>query len=566
MDPRWYQSQSVDSAWQFMREKPGNPCVVLPTGAGKSLVIAMIARDVLAWKGRCLVLAHRKELLQQNAEKIEACIPGLQAGIYSAGIGRRDYLADVVVAGIQSVYKQKAAYQLGHRDVVVVDEAHLIPGDGEGMYFELFDNLKKINPNIRFVGLTATPYRLDHGMVVGEGRLFAEICYEVPLLELIKQGFLCPLTSKEPGNLMQVADVGTRGGEFIQSQLDRAAAQDETVRQAVEELLSWSADRRSVLIFTCGRRHAALVEEHLAKAVGSAAVGYVDGTTKPAARQRVLDGFKAGSIRFLINIDVLTTGFDAPNIDCVALLRPTLSPGLLYQMIGRGFRLHPSKQNCLVLDFAGNIERHGPVDRLRPPKTKGLGAGSGGEAPARACPKCKELVAIQVRECPACGYQWPEPEARHDAKASTLPVLSDGSPAKEDEWIEVLGDPAYLVYSPPGKKRSLRVIYKLRGTNAFSEFLSLDHPHDSAAKKQAERWWRRRSDVPCPGSCWEAWHILKKCPEAVAKPARVLMRWTPGRKFPEIVDVEFHPRGHFSLIDLDEARTTAQVQAQLFRS
>lgn len=567
MDPRWYQSEAVDATWEHIRSKAGNPCIVLPTGAGKSLVIGMIARDTVQWGGRCLVLAHRKELLEQNAEKIQACMPGLDVGVYSAGLRRKDHGQAVVVAGVQSCFRKAAALNIGYRDVVVVDEAHLIPLAGEGMYRQLMEHLLSINPNLRIIGLTATPYRLDHGMVCGPNNLLNEVCYEVPLLRLIEEGYLCPLTSKQTAHAMTVDGVGTKGGEFIQSQLDKQAAQADVVRAATLELLGWTHDRRSVLLFACGRKHAGMLADFIREQVPGDLVGYVDGETASGERASILERFKAGLIRYLVNIDVLTTGFDAPNVDCVGLFRPTLSPGLLYQMVGRGFRLHSAKQNCLVLDFAGNIQRHGPIDRLKPPVKKASGGGSApGEAPSKACPECKELVMLQARECPACGYQYPEPEARHDAKASNLPVLSTGIQQPTTEWVDVTREPTYLVYKNDSKEhRSFRVIYKLAGTTAVSEYVCLDHPVGSFARKKAEEWWRKRSEVAVPMSCWEAYHMLKKCPSVLAKPSRMELKWTPGRKWPEILKVEFEPREPVDMVAVQEAKELAYIQDNLFR-
>lgn len=566
MDPRWYQSEAVAATWEHIRTKTGNPCIVLPTGAGKSLVIGLIARDVVQWSGRCLVLAHRKELLQQNAEKIQACVPGLDVGVYSAGLKRKDYTQSVVVAGIQSCFRQVAAYSIGHRDIVVVDEAHLIPLKGEGMYRQLLEHLVRINPNIRIVGLTATPYRLDHGIVCGPDHLLNEVCYEVPLLRLIEEGFLCPLTSKQTAHAMNIEGVGTKGGEFIQSQLDKQAAQADVVRAATLELLGWTHDRRSTLLFSCGRKHAGLLVGFLREQVPHDQVGYVDGETPSGERETILEQFKAGAIRYLVNIDVLTTGFDAPNVDCVALFRPTLSPGLLYQMVGRGFRLHPSKENCLVLDFAGNIQRHGTIDRLKPPlKKASTGGGTPGEAPSKACPQCKELVILQARECPACGYLYPEPEAKHDAQASNLPVLSTGIQQPTTEWVEVTKEPTYLVYKSEKKEhRTFRAIYKLRGTTAVSEYVCLEHPPGTWARKQAEKWWQARSSLPVPRSCWEAYHILKDCPNALAKPTRMQLRWIPGRKWPEILDVELEPITPVQPETVQGAVDLAFIQNNLF--
>ena len=566
MDPRWYQAESVIATWEFIRKSTGNPCIVLPTGAGKSLVIGLIARDTVSWGGRCLVLAHRKELLEQNAEKIQACVPGLEVGVWSAGLKRKDYHQSVVVAGVQSCFRQAAAYTIGHRDIVIVDEAHLIPLKGEGMYRQLLDHLRRINPNLRIIGLTATPYRLDHGTVCGPDSLLNDISYEVPLLKLIEDGFLCPLTSKQTAHAMDIDGVGTKGGEFIQSQLDKQAAQEDVVRAATLELLGWTMDRHSTLLFACGRKHAGMLVDFIRQQVPVDQVGYVDGETASGERAETLAKFKAGSIRYLVNIDVLTTGFDAPNVDCVGLFRPTLSPGLLYQMVGRGFRLHPSKDNCLVLDFAGNIQRHGPIDRLKAPIKKAPREGVSGEAPTKACPQCRELMVLQARECIACGYEFPEPEAKHDAQASNLPVLSTGIQKQTTEWVEVTKDPTYLVYKSDKKEhRTFRVIYKLKGTTALSEYVCLDHPPNSWARKQAEKWWQERSLVPCPSGCWEAYHLLKNCPETLAKPTRMELRWTPGLKWPEILRVELSEKIDVSdRPEIQEARELAYIQAQFF--
>lgn len=570
MEPRWYQSEAVQATWDFIRSKPGNPCIVLPTGAGKSLVIAMMARDALAWGGRVLIIAHRKELLEQNAEKVSQCLPGLDVGIYSAGLGRKDHGQDIVVAGVQSCFKAKAAYNLGHRDVVIVDEAHLIPLDGEGMYRQLLEHLTRINPALRLLGLTATPYRLDQGLVCGPENLLTEISYEVPLTRLIEEGFLCNLTSKDPANLMRLEGVGTRGGDFIQAQLDEAASADAgIVRAAVLELLRWTHDRRSVLLFACGRKHAKLLMDCLVEQVPSDQVAYIDGKTPTGERAETLSRFKAGAVRYLVNIDVLTTGFDAPNVDCVALLRQTLSPGLLYQMVGRGFRLHPDKQNCLVLDFAGNIQRLGPIDQLKPPKSKAKGEGTPGEAPAKSCPECRELVMLQARECSACGYIWPEPEPKHDREASDLPVLSGGKPVITTEWVEVTQRPTYLVHAKGSKQegdpRTLRVIYKLRGQTAISEYVCLDHPKGSWPRRQAEKWWAARSSVPVPASCWEAWWLLKEVPDALAYPDQMELKWTSGRKWPEVLNVKMGLRPEVDPQALEEARMLAEMKDTLFR-
>jgi len=190
--------------------------------------------------------------------------------------------------------------------------------------------------------------------------------------------------------------------------------EDSLVRSACREIIEHSADRHSVLIFASGVKHA----QHVQRILGemSHECGFVCGETLPFERAETLQRFKNGDLKYLVNVNVLTTGFDAPNIDCVAMLRPTNSPGLYYQMVGRGFRLYPDKDDCLVLDFGGNILRHGPVDDLQ---VKEPGQGNG-EAPAKECPECNAVIHAAYAICPECGYEFPPPQRQqHDSQAST---------------------------------------------------------------------------------------------------------------------------------------------------
>lgn len=568
MQPRWYQSQAVQATWDYIRASEGNPALVLPTGAGKSLVIAMLASDTVAWGGRSIILAHRKELLEQNASKVAACAPGLEVGLYSAGLGAKNYLAPVVCAGIQSCFKQVPAYNIGHRDTIIVDEAHLIPARDSGMYREFLGYMKAINPAVRVIGLTATPYRLDSGLVCGEDNILTEVAYEVPLERLISEGFLSKLTSKDPEAKISTTGIHTRAGEFIQSELDQSASVPEVVQKAMSELLAWTKDRKSTLVFCCGRRHmlacvASLLS--LCPAGSEPQVAMVDGTTPSGERSRILEAFKNGHIRYLFNIDVLTTGFDAPNVDCVALLRPTMSPGLYYQMVGRGFRLAPGKQNCLVLDFAGNVMRHGPLDRLNGPKPKsGSGSGTPGEAPAKACPQCKELLALTVRECPACGYMWPEKDPSHDAQASAIPILSGQVPRVTVETLPVIKTD-YIVYKSDKGPRMFRAIHKVQGIkDTISEYICLEHLPGSWAWKKAREWWSRHTDWPWPeGGCWDAYNIQKQF-QVLAETKTVTIKRIPGGKHPEVIGTELGDKPAVSYRELQEHEDIVETLKSIF--
>ena len=256
---------------------------------------------------------------------------------------------------------------------------------------------------------------MKSGMICGPENILNHVCYEVGVKELIRDGYLCRLVTKAGREKADTERLHVRGGEFVAGEVEDLMDQDQLVIAACAEIVSLAHDRHSCLIFASGVKHG----QHIAKVMQDMSgqeCGFVCGDTPTKERDELLGRFKAGELKYLANVNVLTTGFDAPNIDCVALLRPTMSPGLFYQMYGRGFRLHPGKQNCLVLDFGGNVLRHGPVDQIRVREVIGNG---NGEAPAKECPQCQAVIATGYARCPDCGYEFPPPERqKHDAKAS----------------------------------------------------------------------------------------------------------------------------------------------------
>ena len=409
---RDYQQRAINLLYAWMRYNSGNPCVVMPTGSGKSHVIAGLCRDILSrWpQSRILVLSHVKELLEQDAEKILLAWPEAPLGIYSAGIGSRDVGMPLTVAGIQSV--RDKALMLGYVDLVVVDEAHTISHKAEGGYRKLLDELKSVNPNMRIVGLTATPYRLGHGLISEHGAIFDGLVEPVSVAELIARGYLAPLRSKLTDAQLSVDGVSRRGGEYVEHELQQAVNNTDDNERIVDEVIARAGNRRAWLFFCAGVTHSTAIRDALRARGVTAEV--VTGETPKTERERIIRDYKAGRITALTNANVLTTGFDYPDIDLIAMLRPTLSPGLYVQMAGRGMRLKSHTDHCLVLDFAGNVRRHGPITDVSPPKHRGAGTG---DAPVKVCEQCSELVHTSVKVCPACGYVFPpaekEPLALH---------------------------------------------------------------------------------------------------------------------------------------------------------
>ena len=406
---RPYQKRAIEELYAWFEKHAGNPCLVLPTGAGKSHIVAAICKDALQnWpETRILMITHVKELIEQNVEKMLQHWPDAPLGVYSASLNKRQ-IEPITFAGIQSV--RRKAGLLGHIDLVLVDECHLINHKEQGGYRTLLAHLKLINPQLRVIGLTATPYRLGHGMITDEPALFHALIEPVMIEELIHKGYLSTLRSKNTKFKLSVDGVHKKGGEYIESELQAAVDNDLSNAQVVAETISRSVNRQSWLFFCAGVKHAQNICEELIQQGIKAAC--VTGETPKLEREQILADFKAGKLQALTNANVLTTGFDHSAIDLIAMCRPTMSPGLYVQMAGRGLRPSPGKTDCLVLDFADIISTHGPITAVTPPKKPGEG---NGVVPMKTCPQCDDLVHIAVMVCPnpECGHIF---EAQDKAK------------------------------------------------------------------------------------------------------------------------------------------------------
>lgn len=523
MQLRDYQTAAVNACWEFISTQPGNPCIVLPTGAGKSLVLAKLAHDAATlWNGRVILLAHVKELLEQNAEKLKTISPDLDIGVYSAGLKKRDRYSQVLVAGIQSVYQR--ATDFDPFDLIIVDECHLLPPEGEGMYRQFLADCKTLAPHVRLIGLTATPYRMTTGWLCGPDNLLTDICYEAGVKEMIQAGWLSKLISKEPLKL-DTSGLHIRGGEFVQD--EATALMADVIAPACQEILQRTENRKSVLVFTQSIDHCYQVAKTI-REVCMCRVEVVTGDTPAAQRAEILRDFKSGAIKYLVNVNVLTTGFDAPNVDCVCLLRPMLSPGLYYQMVGRGFRLNPGKENCLVLDFGGNVRRHGPVDQIQPKPRQVAGSGNG-EAPTKDCPECKTICHAGYSTCPDCGHEFPDRNApKHDANADSAPVTSLETVRTEHKVIDV----GYFVHQPrDGRTPSMRVDYKVNPVKWHSEWICIEH--DGYAGSKAKAWWRARSHDEFPDSVERAVEMANA--GSLALTEEITIEEKAGEKWPRVV-------------------------------
>ncbi|WP_132763698.1 DEAD/DEAH box helicase [Vibrio crassostreae] len=354
---RPYQADSVKSVIHYFRKHQTPAVLVLPTGAGKSLVIAELAR--LA-KGRVLVLAHVKELVEQNHEKYEGY--GLKGSVFSAGLGRKETDQQVVFASVQSVVRNLDSFS-NQFSLLVIDECHRVPDEKTSSYQKVITHLRENNSGIKVLGLTATPYRLGMGWIYQyhtrgqvrseEPRFFRDCIFELPIRYLLDEGFLTPARMIDAPVLSydfsQLKPAST--GRYKEAELDMVIEQSKRATpQIVDQIIHLAQDKLGIMVFAATVRHAQEILGLLPE--GEAAI--VIGDTPTLERDQIINDFKERKIKFLVNVSVLTTGFDAPHVDLIAILRPTESISLYQQIVGRGLRLSPGKEECLVLDYAGN--------------------------------------------------------------------------------------------------------------------------------------------------------------------------------------------------------------------
>lgn len=398
---RDYQTRIIQSIFDFLFEKKGNPCVVAPTGSGKSVLIAEFVRRTLSmWPDtKVLILTHQKELIEQDARALKRLWEDAEIGLYSAGVGQKCLDLPITYASIQSIYRAPAIPRF---NIVLVDECHLINNEDRGMYRKFLERCQ-----CRVIGFTATPYRLGQGMVVEEGSVFTDLIEEISIRELQQLGYLSTLRSKGTATALNVSNVLIRGGEFVESDLQNKVDVFSTNEAICEEIITTARkmDRHHWLIFCAGKNHS----EHIASILrekGIKAAAVTSDNTK-SERDEILYRFTHGEIEALASCKILTTGFDYPDIDLIAMLQPTLSPGLYIQEAGRGLRLKSNGGDCLFLDFAGNVLRHGPITDVQPPKKK-RDSEKLSAAPMKECPECLELLPMSARTCPVCGYEFPK--------------------------------------------------------------------------------------------------------------------------------------------------------------
>lgn len=524
--PRDYQLAVDDAIWNWFRNNlTGNPCVGMPTGTGKAFQIAYFMWKALRAypRQKFLVATHVKELVDQNYKEFLEVWPEAPAGIYSAGLNRKDTKQNIIFCGIASIVKQIEAF--GRVDILIVDECHLISMKEDSMYMKVIAALKEKNPHFRVLGFTATAWREGQGRLTEGGGIFTDMAIDLTDMQsfnrFIKEGYLVPPVSKPTQLLLDVSGVKLVAGDFNEKQLELAVNKDHITFAALQETLQYAHDRRSWIIFASGLEHAEKIRqmlEHLGVSCRT-----VHSKMSSGERDKNIADWKAYKFTAIINMGILTTGVNHPGLDLIIMLRPTMSSKLWVQMLGRGTRplfvkegfdlttiegrlssINASvKQNCLVMDFAGNIKRCGPINDPIIPKKKG---GKTGEAPIKICDGCGNYNHISARWCGGEPFR-----TNWGCGAEFLFQVKIKQQASTEEIIKVTEAPIIetcavshvhcSVHEKKGSKNSVKIKYYVGLTKSYQEFLLLQH--SPALRAKAEKWWKKRTKLAMPATAEE---------------------------------------------------------------
>lgn len=575
---RDYQNYAIECLFGYFQEgKTGNPLIAAPTGVGKSIIIAEAVRQIMQWPGQqVMMITHVKELIEQNYEKLLSIWPTAPAGIYSAGLGKKEMHYPITFASIQSIHTKAA--QVGHIDILFVDEAHTIPAKSNTMYRKFIAALLKINPKLKIIGLTATPYRLGFGKITDEGHIFTDICCDMTTLEafnwFLEQGYLCWLNPRKTSVEIDLTGVSITAGDYNSREMEAATDKEYITQQAVDEIIEASLveGRKHWLIFGTGVDHV----EHIVTEINRRGYTAVAVHSKMTGEERDanIKAFKECKVDALVNMGVLTTGFDDPRVDLIGMLRATQSPGLWVQMLGRGTRPFfapgfdlstkegrlaaieaSEKPDCLVLDFAANSMRLGPINDPRMPKKPGKG---GGPAPVRCCDGinkatgkyCNMYIHASLRVCPHCGKEFP-PEVKFDEVAAKEDLIAKRR--KKDDILVGVFEVGQVFYKREhGRNGSdfVMVTYQC-GLRRFKVPLMLEH-ENSYVRKKSRDWWRKATGVDdgklIPVTTNEA---LERLSAGEAQTPRNIRVHTNKKPYPEVLVIDY-------MGELDDERGTTK--------
>jgi DNA repair protein RadD len=525
---RWYQKAAVDAVLKYWsKNKDGNPIIALPTGSGKSLTIAALIHYIIdKYDIEIIVLSHVKEILEQNKSALEKYLVQMDSdiniGLYSAGLGSKT-IGKVTIAGIQSAHRNADLFK--NAKLVIVDEAHRVPPSKKEktMYVKFMESI-----GAKALGLTATPYRLGDGYIVGEDFIFDKIVIDLTqgnnYNRLVKEGYLAKIISKKTSFELNPDGIPLIAGDYSEKELALRFDKDAVTDQAVHEIVKQGVNYKRWLIFAINIEHA----EHIVNTLHNYGISAIPVHSKmDMDRDLIIKAFRNGQIKALVNVNILTTGIDIPEIDLVALLRPTKSPVIYVQSVGRGGRPAEGKDHCLVLDFAKVVATHGAINAISISKKR---KGKKGEPVMKACPNCNTLYHPSVRICEICGYEF-EFKKKISSVSDGLDIVSNFEP----EWYNV-DEVLYNINNKINGPKSIRISYRC-GMQVFNDWLCLEHT--GYAKRKANNWirWRIDKDYIIKDEMGNSESMIKVIDKIIKKPKRILVK--KSGKYPDIIDYEF---------------------------
>ena len=497
---REYQEVAVNDASDAL-DKHGNTLVVAPTGAGKTIMLSALVGKRHKSSQNVLVLQHRDELVSQNSTKFHLVNPSLKTSEVNAA--QKDWSGDAVFAMVQTLCRENNLAKMPKLDLIVVDEAHHTIAD---TYQRIINAAKEANEGVQIVGFTATPNRGDKK---GLRDIFTNCSHQIEISTLIREGFLVPPKTYviDVGVRTELSQVRKTISDFDMAQVERIMNRRAINKRVVEEWYDKAGDRQTIVFCSTVQHAEDLCEEFVAYGIDAATV---TGDTPKDEREQILHDLSTGYVQVVVNVAVLTEGFDAPPVSCIVLTRPCSYKATMVQMIGRGLRTvdqeeYPGiiKSDCIVMDFGTSVLTHGSLDDAV--NLDGQEKTGDGEAPMKVCSNCGGEMPLNARECPMCGHEMErmEPEVLEDFVLTEVD-LTERSPFR---WVDLFGNGVCLsasgfngfalianvdglciavVKKKEGKTRVISIGTKRQVTAAADDFMRQNETGDSA--KKTKRW------------------------------------------------------------------------------
>ncbi len=501
---RPYQEAAISDACKAL-DKHKNTIVVAPTGAGKTIMLSALVGKRYEDGKKVLVMQHRDELVDQNKSKFERLNPYITTSIVNGTV--KDWKGGTIFSMVQTISRDNNLKDRPAFDMIVIDESHHAAAD---TYLKVINAVKEDNPDAEIVGFTATPNRGD-----GKGlrKVFNNCSHQIDITTLIREGFLVPPKSYviDCGVNDKLRDVAISGNDFNMEQVESIMNRKVINQRVVEEYLNHAEGRKTVVFCSTIKHAEDLLEEFIDQDINAK---LVTGETPKADRAQILHDLAYDDVDVVVNVSVLTEGFDAPPVSCIILTRPCSQKATMVQMIGRGLRtIDPEefpdlvKRDCIVLDFGTSVLTHGSLE-----DSVSLDDKEKGEAPLKQCPECEAVVPMGSKICPICEHIFDSGEKEEKEELHTFEMtefdLMQMSPFR---WMDMFGDKSLRMAmgfegfvgvantsdvsvafgrNKQGKLKVLAVGGGVQCTAAADDFLR--EIEDGNAAKKTKRWLDQR--------------------------------------------------------------------------